>query len=195
MALIDWSYFIRDIYVANSNVNNPASPQGGELRDFIYYEDKFLTEILGYELYKDLLANLTDVKYTRLIEGAEFTDSCGRLNKWSGFSNAEKISPIANFIYVELLSHRASNNSGVGVVGTDVENGHRTSPSDKIISAWNKMVDLNWVMHDFIMKNKAAYPIYIGIKFPPKGGCGCSCSCGCKPFSHRLFKYENRLGI
>lgn len=189
-ALIDYTYFRRYLNIPNSDLSNPANPQGRELEDAILlYESEFLSEILGYELYKDFLANPSLTIYQDLINGKEFTDKHGRLNTWLGFNNILRFTNISHYVYYYVQAHRASNTVGIGETITDAENGSRDSPSTKMIKAWNKMVDLNWVLDDFLRQNSSLYPTYIGLKYPPHNRFRSSGGCGCASIDtfHRLF--------
>ncbi len=51
------------------------------------YEPVFLQRAFGYEFYRDLIAYVDDANhaanpiYDKLLDGVEFTDSCGNLQK------------------------------------------------------------------------------------------------------------------
>lgn len=176
--LIDYRFFVNEINVPNANNNNPSAPipHGGELETMITkHEPAFLEAILGYGLYKEFKAGLleetVDAKWTNLKLGAEYTDVRGDLQKYIGLQSDTKISPIANYIYVQLLSHRASMLTGIGTKGTASENSVAVSPIHKQVPAWNAMVDMNFKMHEFLTVNKAEYPTYIGLKYNPCGYC------------------------
>ena len=204
MALIDNSYFILEMNVPNTDNTNPAlNGSTNELSKFIEkYESKYLSEVLGYEMYKDFLANIQLQKYKDLLDGVEFTDSLGRLNKWCGFANSEKLSPIANYVYVKLLSHRVSSLAGIGLVSTNAENSVRVDPSYLMTMVHNEMVELNIVLHNYLITRPTDYRYYTGLSFPPidllgLNGLGYSnmlmsnINIGNKDF----FTFRNRLGI
>ncbi len=85
MSLIDRTYFIGEL-----NIPNTDTPAIGELLDWFIekYEEKFLTDVLGYSLYKALKAGLqvlpVDQKWTDLIEGVEYTDIHNKTCYWKG---------------------------------------------------------------------------------------------------------------
>ncbi len=175
--LIDYRFFINEINVPNAKNNNPGAPipNGGELETMITkHEPAFLEMILGYEMYKDFKAGLLEEdvaeKWSYLSFGTEYTDVRGDLQKFIGLQSDTKISPIANYVYVQLLSHRAASLTGIGTKGTASENSVAVSPIHKQVPAWNAMVDMNYKMHEFLIANKADYPKYIGLKYSP---CGC----------------------
>ena len=87
--LIDRTYFIGELNIPNANgtANNNAVP--ALLDQFIEkYEVKFLTEVLGYELYKALKAGMLEdpvpQKWTDLVQGVEYTDTASNLRFWPG---------------------------------------------------------------------------------------------------------------
>jgi len=85
MALIDNTYFFGQLLVGQKSQPTVDS----ELQWFIdLHEPKLLTELLGYELYKNLKAGLqetsVDAKWTDLLYGKEYTNAAGKLTKWSG---------------------------------------------------------------------------------------------------------------
>jgi hypothetical protein len=83
--LIDRTYFIGEL-----NIPNTSKPEIGGLVDWFIekYEEKFLTEVLGYELYKAFKAGLqsvtVDQKWTDLIEGVEYTNTQSKTAFWRG---------------------------------------------------------------------------------------------------------------
>lgn len=85
MPLIDRSYFIGDINIANTH-----KVDIGERLDWFIekHETPLLQDLLGYSLYKAFMAGLqgapVDQKWTDLLQGAEYTDLGGKLKKWMG---------------------------------------------------------------------------------------------------------------
>jgi hypothetical protein len=87
--LIDRTYFIGELNIPNANgtANNNAVPA---LTDWFIekYEEKFLKELLGHELYKALKAGMLEdpvpQKWTDLIEGVEYTDTASKIRFWPG---------------------------------------------------------------------------------------------------------------
>ena len=160
--IITSSYFVGEIAIPNSA---PSNPEGAELDLFIQkYEAKFLSELLGYELAKLVIeaieppANTSGVIYD-LINGKEYTDSLGDLNKWPGWKNVGQ-SAIANYIYTQYMRSAVSQTTSLGEKRTKSENMADFTPTYKIVKAWNDMVDLNSVMHEFLIVNEVDYPTY-----------------------------------
>lgn len=85
MALIDKTYFFGDLEVAQKS--DPAVSAG--LQWFIdEFEPELLTDLLGYELYRDFQAGLQQdpipQKWLDLLYGKEYTNTQGKLTKWNG---------------------------------------------------------------------------------------------------------------
>jgi hypothetical protein len=85
MSLIDRTYFVGEL-----NIPNTSQVAIGSAVDLFIeeYEDRFLSEVLGYTLYKALKAGLQIVpvaqKWTDLIEGVEYIDLASKTRKWKG---------------------------------------------------------------------------------------------------------------
>ncbi len=148
----------------------PSDPEGADLAVFIAdYENEYLTELLGYKTAKDFLADFTPpavpatAKWLALYSGAEFTDKYGRLNKWPGLKNSEGLSPVMMYIYCKWQMDRQTYTSGSGERVVLTENSIPVSVRGKVVKAWNDMVDMNFILDDFLTQNKADYPDYPGI--------------------------------
>jgi len=169
--LIDLSYFHGNISIPNLGTNEGNLDT---VNDFIVkYEKKFLSELLGYKMYSQLVTAYTPTApisgiWFDLVNGMEFVDSLGRDNLYSGLADvsegdSNKLSPIANYIYWQFMKNSATNTSGIGETITATENAFRVSPKEKMVTAWNEMVELNIIMDDFIKQNEVKYPDYIGL--------------------------------
>lgn len=163
--IILYTDFVGKISLPNTDANEP---EGEALESFITdNEATYLTEVLGYKMAKDFLtaiaANPASGIWFKLWKGAEFTDKHGRLNKWPGFRNAVQKLSIANYIYVKWLTDQEDYSTGVGHKKAKSENAVDASPIRKMCKAWNEMVDLNFILDDFLTQNAADYPDYEGI--------------------------------
>lgn len=162
--IIDNSYFVADVYLPNTDVTKSEGQYYIEMTAL--HENRYLVDVLGYKMAKDFLAaiasNPTSGIWYDIWKGAEFTDSNGLLNKWRGFANAEKESPIANYVFTKILTGLKSQNSGVGVIRLLPENATPVSIVKTSVKAWNRMVELNRILDDFIYQNSADYPDYAG---------------------------------
>jgi len=120
--------------------------------------------VLGYELYTAFIAGIAVLptpaaKWTDLKNGTEYTVG-ERTYKWSGFTNAEKVSPIAYYVYCEYLNTQAVNVSGVGTTVNQQQNSTAVSPAQKIFSAWHEMNELNYSLWHFLGNNTDTYTEY-----------------------------------
>lgn len=176
--IIDHTYFKGDINIPNIA---PGKPGGDNLDWHIQtYESEYVTRLLGLNLADSLIAGVSGVKSGAvmtganfdLLKGAAFIDSNGNRNKWCGLigdtiGEDYKFSPIANYVYWQRMRQRSSQTVGIGEVISRSENSVPISPADKMVRAWNKMVDWNWILHDFICSRESVYPDYIGLNTPP----------------------------
>jgi hypothetical protein len=166
-------------FVGKINLPNtlPGKSEGDALASFITdNEATYLTEVLGYTMAAAFIAAIgttpapTSGVWYDLWKGADFTDKHGRANHWPGFRNAVQKLAIANYIYVKWLEDRQDYATGVGQKKAKSENAEDASPTRKICRAWNEMVDLNYILDDFLTQNAADYPDYIGITGPVLSG-------------------------
>ena len=145
MSLIDYTYFTGEINIPQAATNDRLTQAINQ------YEKEFLILLLGYELYKALIADLdggvpqTD-RFKDLIQGAEFTHSYNgedRLLKWEGLTNDTLLSPIAFYVYYKFVERDISEwkTSGVGVVpgGKDWD---RRNPTYKLAEVWDRLRDM-----------------------------------------------------
>lgn len=156
MSLIDNTYFIRGLSLAQLD----QAAQVARLTQYqASHEPRFLEYVLGYSFNKLFQANLTDARFVALKNGAEYTynDVTG---KWKGFSNAEKVSPIANYIFYYWLKDDAEKTVGIGVAQSQAENATMSSPRYLMLSAWNEMIYMVKSMNTFLAANAATYPEY-----------------------------------
>lgn len=184
--LTTYTQFVGDINVSNSA---PSFSEGANLATMINtYEQEYLTEVLGYELFKafDAAYNIVTPPVSGiwydLANGAEFTDSLGRLNKWQGFKTAP-FNPIAYYVYYRLLASNSIIITGHGASVAKTENSVIVSPTPKMIRAYNKMVDFTMILDDFLTVNIADYADYTGYVNGYQNG------------NMNFFKYQNLLGL
>lgn len=168
--IILYTDFVGKIKLPNTDPTTDA--EGSDLLTFITdNEETFLTEILGYAMAKVAIPAFavpptTGIWYD-LLYGAEFTDKHGRLNKWCGFRNTVQKLSIANYIYCKYIeSFQNGRLTSMGFKKAKTENAFDASPISEICKAWNEMVDLNFIMDDFLVQNASSYPDYIGRSTP-----------------------------
>lgn len=141
-SLIDETYFVNDITIPNPASTDVANKITGAITK---YEKEILIKLLGYPLYKLLIANPTVEPYKSLIEGADFSfELNGRtINEhWNGLTNTDLVSLISYFVYYNIINNTTSKTVGIGEILSMSENGERISPISKMVNAWNNMVDL-----------------------------------------------------
>lgn len=105
MGLIDSTYFVGEINIPNSQLANSGVPE--LLATLIEVrEPEFLRKVLGYELSRDFITGLSqlviDPKWTNLLQGVEYTDMNGRLNKWNGLLQF----PGSNIIAIDAIGNK-----------------------------------------------------------------------------------------
>lgn len=163
MALIDASYFFGPLLIAQKSDSSVA----GSLSLFIdEYEEKLLSDLLGYELYKAYKAGIAvlptpDPKWTAIRDGLEYTNRLGVLTKWKGLKfqdGTAKKSLIANYVYWHWMQNEASYTTGTGEKVAGNQNAVNASPVPKMVSAWNQMVDWNRELVEFLLSREADYP-------------------------------------
>lgn len=111
-----------------------------------------------------------------------------------------KLSPIANYVFYQFVDERVIDFTLVGNVKSTTENNRIADEAPRLVYTWNRMVDMNRLLYNFLKVNKITYPEW-------KSYCGCGCAgyywdeCSCcsdMRISQRccdLFKYKNSLGL
>lgn len=162
-ALIDATYFIRNINIPNIDIAKISNAVTLErLNWFIMkYEPECLLKILGYSLYKAVLTE-NSTRITELIFGAEYVNSWGTTKKWEGLIQpTPKISLIANYIYYYFQEASATQTSGVNTNVPKGEASEAVSVGDKMIYAWQFFNRETAKMVDFLVnKNSVGTAVY-----------------------------------
>lgn len=182
--LIDSSYFIRTIHVAQKN----QAAVSENLESYIGAKVPYiLKRFLGDRLFEDFKAGLDEQQPE---------------DKWLRLKNllvneVSKESPLANYVFVTLLEDEVLFNSGIGVVLTLGENSTKASPVDKIVRAWNEMILMFDRIHHLIKEDLDSFYDDEGTYLYAHRSKlhifdQCSCYCGCKP---GFFNMRNTLGI
>jgi len=146
-SFIDSTYFVGEISIPNA-ANEVALTQAiGQ------YEKEILIALLGYPLYKLLIADCTGEGgipetqiYIDLVDGAEFTHEVNGEEitlKWEGLKNSALQSLIAYYVFYKYVKRDVTRLYGTGVSIASVKEGwERASPADKLCNAWESMRDL-----------------------------------------------------
>jgi len=185
MALIN-SYITTDYFIGDISIPNVTSADVIEQLEVLITKQQsiFLTDLLGYEFFDTVLGQTNfgndpidgvSAIYTSLIQGSEYTMSDGVKNKTLGLTGeiinvaggGYLTSPIANYCYYQYMRQMETQTTGTGEAIVKPENSIRVNSNSRMAFAWNEMVDMNWVMHDFLVENESDYPDYIGHTYSP----------------------------
>ncbi|MEG1950484.1 MAG: hypothetical protein RR137_08990 [Odoribacter sp.] len=106
------------------------------------YEKMFLIKLLGVKMYNEfVIAPDLDLK-SKLID------------------DVSRQSPIAYYVYYWFVRNRITETVGIGEIQGQSDNSTVVSPSEKMIKAWNNMVDdVNNIVY-WIKCNKCDYPSF-----------------------------------
>ncbi|MBA3971804.1 MAG: hypothetical protein H0X46_06600 [Bacteroidetes bacterium] len=164
MPIIDTSYFQNELSIGQ--ITSPSVIAAVALY-IEKYEEEYLSNMLGYELYKEYKAGIAVlptplVIWTNLRDGVEYTyyDS---LTKWKGLkftTGTLKRSPIANYVYYNYLKDTVSFTMGSGEVKPQSTAVVNVSPMSKMVRAWNEMVDWNRELIEYLDANETLYTGY-----------------------------------
>jgi len=158
MAVLDRTYFTREpflIPIDNINVQNYID----------FYEQDFLSQILGYELYRNLVIGLNsdpiDQKWVNLKNGCEFLDDTGKLAYFSGIAKIETA-----YIYAMILRNERTYITSSGIKRGLTENAQDASPRYDFTKAINIVNDLQQQLIKFInAKNNEVPDTYVNFEY------------------------------
>jgi len=176
--LIDNTYFIGDIMLPNKLTD------GGNLSNIdtyiAKYERQVLINMLGYDLYKALKAQIdsdpqtfTD-PWTDFVNGAEYSVGDYTI-KWNGLINSDKQSFIAYYIYFYYMRDLITSTTSSGEILSKVVNGFRITPADKMANAWSRFLELYGSTQDslycpsayrYLYENEDSFDLWL---FKPEG--------------------------
>jgi len=141
MSVIDGSYFINEITLAN--IKEHGSYTSVITNAIDKYEPEIMIDLLGYELYGLLIADLSkdigdrEQRFIDLVDGAEFRHpDTDQLLKWIGLQNTQKESLIAYYVFFNHVYNSNIQMSGLGTVRHEGKNSENVSPFDKLQVAW-----------------------------------------------------------
>ena len=149
MYLIDNTYFIKKISVANAN--EPTSDSSEQLDMSIdRYARQFLQLTLGNVLFADLNSNVTNgvldtlapQKWLDLVNGCTYTYN-GKDYVWKGLLQVDglyKSSVLAHFTY--LNQYQEDVNSILGQIQIDTKNGVNIGSTNHLVEVWNEFIDM-----------------------------------------------------
>jgi hypothetical protein len=152
MYIIDETYFTRELSIPN--VNEVQTEAYDTLNYFVdEYVRQLLRDALGIESFNELDTYVIDGAFDStsapqyiidLVEGKEYEKS-GITYKWSGLINTQgvfKKSLLANYVYYNWLLNSFTTQSGVGEVTLNPQNANLVNPTQRLVSAWNKFLEM-----------------------------------------------------
>ena len=156
--IIDITYFKREILISQVAQAAVADAVNASIAA---YEPEYILNVLGYGLSRDFIAGIAAgspaQKWVDLRDGKEFIDpNTNRLIKWSGFKNV-MLSPIAYYVYFMYRKNNVTETASVGEVISQTDNSVVVSPGRKTSFAWNRMVELNILLWNYLFVNMADY--------------------------------------
>lgn len=152
MPLIDKTYFQGELNIPSLQGSSPVL---NSLNLFIgVREPMYLKAALGYSFWKlfveGIAASVPDARWTDLKNGADYTDKDGIVRRWDGFVNAAKESPIACYVYYWFTRDAATFTTSNGEVESKKENASNVQATMKQTRAYNEMVRLTAVLHQYL---------------------------------------------
>jgi hypothetical protein len=153
-----------DNFVGVINIDTSKNTTVDELEAFaLIYEPLYLNALMGTQMYFDFMANLTDTKYTNLINGtSEVFQWEGRYLKLNGLKVM-----LSYFIYFHYLQTQKNFNSIRGQVEANIETATKVNPSNELIRAYNFGVQFFNECVDYIQYKSADYPLQAVFKMHP----------------------------
>ena len=158
--------FTGALYLPNINEVATTSYKTDFLAFLEAKENEWLKIMFGYDLGKKIADAYAayiavpsvplDARYAAIINGVEFTDSFGNLNKWEGLKSAN--SPILPYVYWTWLMTKVTNTTISGEMLNEVENSVSVGYTDKIASNYNAAVDSNQILLNYLKTHSATYP-------------------------------------
>src|SRR5574339_318819 len=159
--IIDYTYFIGKLRLPQTGNTEGREEIEGLIE---IYEPEYLRKVLGLDLYEAFTEGIAgsgtpDQRWVDLLEGITF-DHHGVNHRWNGFDPEDKLTPIANYVYYRYLEDTVSDVTLAGTSTGKTDNNARTSPMQKMVNAWNDMVDMNSEL-DRLLHNNTDYPEYV----------------------------------
>lgn len=146
MSFIDDSYFINDINIPTSDYNLASISQF-----ILMYEKEVLKNLLGYELYKALIAdqdqygNQQTQRFIDLVDGEEFSFEVNgnTINtKWEGLVNEDKVSLISYYIYFNYRNQLENSYTSTNEIQSISENSIPVSVMPRLVDVWFHFIQL-----------------------------------------------------
>lgn len=161
MNIIDVTAFEIDNLIAVEYLNSPDIE--AKLTEAIEkYEPEFLREMFGYEFAKGLIAYVNDENssptpiYDNIIQGAEYTDVCGKLQGYEGIKRS-----IVHYVFWNYKSETITQSGDFGEHQLKAENSTNVSSIPRLTRVWNQMVENNISCYEYVQANEADYPTIV----------------------------------
>lgn len=141
--IIDYNYFKGKLQIPN--VAEDTDVQTYVTALITEYQPEFLIKLLGNTLYPQFKAWYetlpldTASPFNGILVGKSFTHN-GSDYIWVGLQNAEKVSPLANYVYAQYKELNVSQSVPSGEVRVKTKNAESVNPTAKIVTQWNAMV-------------------------------------------------------
>lgn len=156
--IIDYTYFRGKISLPQ--VADTLGQQS--VNEFIQiYEPLFLQDVLGYDLWKvfsaGILIDPIPDRFDKILNGVEY-QFAGVTIQWVGFSNEQKMSAIANYVYYTILEDNSTHLTRVGTVAPNADNSIQIDPVKKQCDSWKEMVTMLHKLRRYLLLNQSVYP-------------------------------------
>lgn len=148
--ILTHSYFVGELLIAGIAGLSSAHLAGqAELDWFIaVYEKNYLKLLLGDEFG---LAFIADRE-----EETPVYDTLKDLI----YQTEPEISPVAGYVYYHFMKNANTQTGQLNQVRTVSENATVYNNFDKMVNAWNMMVDLSREIWDYLTENSETYPLF-----------------------------------
>ena len=171
MSLLDLTYF---------DGTDRSLPQGtyNSIQAHIdQYEREILIQLLGYDLAKLVLAYSvsSDQRIKDIVDGKEYTVDAYTV-KWNGLLNTDKVSLLADYVYIKYVTNKQVMFQNTGVVVSATENGVVIGAGPLIQSAGYRLRELAGYpgqdglaasLYNFLMNNQADYSEWVFNEYTP----------------------------
>jgi hypothetical protein len=163
MALIDISYFVGNLNIPNSGDSAIAETINWFINK---HEPYFLQKLFGQKLYASYLQDNTTNRFKDIIDGKDYTDLNGYAKHWKGLIEVlvpntipqTKQSIIANYVYYWYQRTYSTQTFGVNEARPNAENATKANARQKVLTAWNEMIEPIHSLMEFLLVNGSIYP-------------------------------------
>lgn len=149
--MLSASYFTGELLIPSISGSTYAEVENLALLNLMIkkYEVPFLKDLLGETLYGDYVAAmaLSPTSGPWFDLDAQIYSEDSPLYK----------SPVANYVYCKFWKTAHTVTTQVGEMAGKIENADKVSIGQKMIDAWNDMVDMVEDIRDFLDENSADY--------------------------------------